>query len=59
MDISEVTAMLEWWECKDGYKMQLVLTHFEWIEDGEAEKMEKNSKESYNSLDENERERWE
>ena len=35
-----------------------MLAHFEWIGDDGAEKIEGNSKESYNSIEENEREKW-
>ena len=35
-----------------------MIAHFKWIADDGAGKMEENSKESYSSVDENEREKW-
>ena len=53
-----MTAVLERSEREEGYEIQLVPTHFERIGYDEAEMIESNSKESCNSLDENEREMW-
>ena len=44
-----MTLMLERWECEEGYEIQIMLAHFEWIGDNGAGKIEGNSKESYST----------